>query len=180
MLNNSKEESPIAFRTRGTCTFEEAATNGFCKLCAARFPSMEGLWTHLRDEHSEPSSRKTLAMEAFPIFFRLDRLQDVLPTRDVVVSTPTLMPVGNCSPHGSPRVLESTRIEELFVAVPEPHPPTPQVPCQPSLDETSVARLPGSPQDVSAPCGVNTEDGNPLGTVHELHGTLVLDRGPAG
>ncbi|GFS28155.1 hypothetical protein TNIN_426111 [Trichonephila inaurata madagascariensis] len=84
-MNNSKEESPIAFRTRGTYTFEEAATNGFCKLCAARFPTMEGLWTHLRDEHSEPSSREDFGpWKPFQSFFRLDRLQSCPPTQDVV------------------------------------------------------------------------------------------------
>ncbi|GFY58903.1 hypothetical protein TNIN_191191 [Trichonephila inaurata madagascariensis] len=156
-MNNSKEESPIAFRTRGTYTFEEAATNGFCKLCAARFPTMEGLWTHLRDEHSEPSSRKTLAMEAFPIFFRLDRLQDVLPTQDVVASTPTLMPMGNCSPHGSPRVLESTRIEELFVGS-EPDPPLPRAPFP---RRTMWENFRGKPQDVSAPFNEHSRWENP-------------------
>ncbi|GFY58956.1 hypothetical protein TNIN_125501 [Trichonephila inaurata madagascariensis] len=85
MINNHK--SPHRFPERDG--FEEAATNGFCKLCAARFPTMEGLWTRLRDEHSEPSTRKTMAMEAFPIFFRLDRLQDVLPAQNEEMSTPT-------------------------------------------------------------------------------------------
>ncbi|GFY56872.1 hypothetical protein TNIN_353921 [Trichonephila inaurata madagascariensis] len=57
-------------------------------------------------------------------------------------------------------------------------PPTPQVPCQPSLDETSVARLPGSPQDVSAPCGVKTEDENILVSCMSctVHSSLTVDQ----
>ncbi|GFY41233.1 hypothetical protein TNIN_438481 [Trichonephila inaurata madagascariensis] len=180
MISDSTEESPIAFRTRGTCTFEEAATNGFCKLCAARFQTMEGLWTHLRDEHSEPSKRKTMAMEAFPIFFRLDRLHDVLPTQNVEMSPSTPMRTDNCSLHGSPRVLESTRIEELLVAVPATDPPTPQVPSQPSPTETSVARLPEESHDNSTPrCAVASTEDSDLSVPCMscmIHSSLTVDQ----
>ncbi|GFY56666.1 hypothetical protein TNIN_467861 [Trichonephila inaurata madagascariensis] len=99
---------------------------------------MEGLWAHLRDDHSEPSTRKTMAMEAFPIFFRLDRLQDVLPIQDEGANPATPMRPANCSQHGSPRV-----------------------PCQPSPTQLcDVARLPEATEIDSAPmCAVGLEAG---------------------
>ncbi|GFS49009.1 hypothetical protein TNCV_3382851 [Trichonephila clavipes] len=104
-------ESPIAHRTRGAGSYEEAAANGMCKICAARLPSMEDLWAHLRDDHLNDPVKRAKAMEAFPIAFQLDRLSDCLPT-DALRSTPILhsrpMP---CSLHGNSQVLESTKID---------------------------------------------------------------------
>ncbi|GFT18736.1 hypothetical protein TNCV_2277251 [Trichonephila clavipes] len=105
------DESPIAHRTRGAGSYEEAAIIGLCKICAVRLPAMEDLWAHLRDGHPNDHVKRAKAMEAFPIAFQLDRLADCLPI-DTLRSTPTLhSPPAPCSPHGSPRVMESTRID---------------------------------------------------------------------
>ncbi|GFY79475.1 hypothetical protein TNIN_402481 [Trichonephila inaurata madagascariensis] len=57
-------------------------------------------------------------MEAFPIFFRLDGLNDVLPNQDGGVNPSSQIRPSHCSPHGSPCILESTRIDEQAEIVP--------------------------------------------------------------
>ncbi|GFT76712.1 hypothetical protein TNCV_335761 [Trichonephila clavipes] len=104
-------ESPIAHRTRGAGSYEDAAINCMCKICSTRLTSMDDLWIHLRDNHQNDPAKRAKAMEAFPIAFQLDRIADCLPS-DALRSTPTVRnsPVP-CSPHGSPIILESTRID---------------------------------------------------------------------
>ncbi|GFW16084.1 hypothetical protein TNCV_2864171 [Trichonephila clavipes] len=104
-------ESPITHRTRGAGSYEDAAINCMCKICSTRLTSMDDLWIHLRDNHQNDPAKRAKAMEAFPIAFQLDRIADCLPS-DALRSTPTVRnsPVP-CSPHGSPIILESTRID---------------------------------------------------------------------
>ncbi|GFW78942.1 hypothetical protein TNCV_3305411 [Trichonephila clavipes] len=97
-------ESPIAHRTRGAGSYEEAAITGLCKICAARLPSMEDLWAHLRDGHPNDHVKRAKAMEAFPIAFQLDRLADCLPI-DTLRSTPTLHSPLRPAPHMEAREL---------------------------------------------------------------------------
>ncbi|GFT53730.1 hypothetical protein TNCV_2504151 [Trichonephila clavipes] len=73
-------ESPIAHRTRGAGSYEDAAINHMCKLCSTRLTSMDDLWIHLRDSHRNEPAKRAKAMEAFPIAFQLDRLADCLPS----------------------------------------------------------------------------------------------------
>ncbi|GFU59200.1 hypothetical protein TNCV_4952411 [Trichonephila clavipes] len=135
-------ESPIAHRTRGAASYEDAALNGICKICSTRLLSMEDLWVHLRDEHTNDHVKRAKAMEAFPISFQLDRLADCLPI-DTLRSTPTLhSPPAPCSPHGSPQVMESTRIDAqtdycaIQIEASHTDPPPKDLPSQ-ALDSTS-------------------------------------------
>ncbi|GFU50722.1 hypothetical protein TNCV_241081 [Trichonephila clavipes] len=103
-ISSMSAESPIAHRTRGAGSYEEAAITGVCKICAARLPSMEDLWAHLRDGHPNDHVKRAKAMEAFPIAFQLDRLADCLPI-DTLGSTPTLHSPLRPAPHMEAREL---------------------------------------------------------------------------
>ncbi|GFY44119.1 hypothetical protein TNIN_159781 [Trichonephila inaurata madagascariensis] len=135
---DSTEESPIAFRTRGTCTFEEAATNGFCKLCAARFPSMEGLWTHLRDDTASVVA-KDIGYGSLPnllfasIGYQTFSLQGMWSCPHLPHASGQLLPTWQ-SPR--PRVHKD---RGTFSGPVRASPPTPQVPSQ-TFPHDNVAR----------------------------------------
>ncbi|GFV77823.1 hypothetical protein TNCV_4674171 [Trichonephila clavipes] len=74
-------DSPIAFRTRGIESYHDAAHCGFCRVCGGRFQSMLELWNHLHDDHPT-SERRSRAIEAFPMGFQLERMQEVLPSEE--------------------------------------------------------------------------------------------------
>ncbi|GFW16077.1 hypothetical protein TNCV_2864101 [Trichonephila clavipes] len=81
-----ESESPIAFRTRGIESFSDAALNGFCKICGGRFICMTTLWNHLHDDHPA-SERRARAIDAFPMGFQLERIQEVLPNEEWAANT---------------------------------------------------------------------------------------------
>ncbi|GFT76691.1 hypothetical protein TNCV_335581 [Trichonephila clavipes] len=100
MSGPSDFESPIAFRTRGIESYPDVAVSGFCKVCGNRFHGMIELWNHLHDEH-QASERRSRAIEAFPMTFQLERMQEVLPNEEWASnpkSPPTMHFLENLAP----------------------------------------------------------------------------------